>query len=85
VGLTRGEIERRMEEIEVDQERFQGIKENIEEYLASGIVGSTLVGRHYTVSDPKQREELADWVTNLLVQALRYERALEDGEGEANE
>lgn len=68
--LTRVEIEQRMAEVETaDAEKMRSA---IFDYLGSNLVQASSIGKSYAISDPKQRQQCADWLTDLMDQVYRY-------------
>lgn len=51
------------------------------EYLKSGLVASSNIGRHYAVGDPKQRMDFAEWFVALYQDLTRYQEVTDPDEG----
>lgn len=87
--LSRAELERRMGEIEIDEAGAEKLQATAIEYLESGAVGSTLIGRYYAVNDPDQRQDFAEWFSKFYLDLVRYQNAMvtapEEGEDDGDE
>lgn len=82
--LSRAELQRRMDAVDVDETGLASIQETVVEYLESGAIGSTLIGRYYAVNDPDQRQDFAEWFTNFYLDVVRYQMAME-GDDDSDE
>lgn len=83
--LSRAELQRRMDAVDIDDSGVEKLQEAVVEYLQSGAIGSTLIGRYYAVSDPSQCQEFAEWFSKFYVDLVRYQSAMTEGEDDSDE
>lgn len=67
--IVKQDLERELESQALDMSVMQ---EAIEDYLASGIVGSSVIGRAYSVADAGDRKAFAEWLADFLARVLAY-------------
>lgn len=80
--LTRVELEARMADADIGDEQIAMLRQAVLDYLDSGLLRASNIGRHYAVSDPKQREDFADWFVSMMEQVTRFRHAQEMDEDE---
>lgn len=74
-----GELRRRMEEVPVDDVGLEWMREVVVDYLSSGAVLAGNIGRQYSISDPGQRLDFAEWFVGFLGEVHRFRAATMDG------
>lgn len=77
MGIVKQDLERELESQALDMSVMQ---EAIEDYLASGIVGSSVIGRAYSVADAGDRKEFSEWMADFLAKVLAYAELTEEEE-----
>lgn len=80
-----GELRRRMEEAPVDDVGLERMREVVIDYLSSGAVRAKNIGRHYSVSDPDQRQDFAEWFVGFLGEVHRFSAATSEMDGGPDE
>jgi hypothetical protein len=70
--LTHGQLRERMSEVDID---LGALQRSLLDYLESGLLPATNIGRPYSVGDPKQREAFAEWFVGMLETVYRFDEA----------